>query len=97
MLFLSSRPKNNFGYQRKNEARTIMRLLMCQKVSRLRWLIIKIELQEQRNEALYLIPQGIIERVGLAKEKSSSTTSGGLKGGQHLGRKEEKEAYIAYN
>lgn len=37
------------------------------------------------------------ERVGLTKEKSSSTTSGGMKGGQHLGRKEEKEAYIAYN
>ncbi len=36
-------------------------------------------------------------RVGLTKEKSSSTTSGGMKGGQHLGRKEEKEAYIAYN
>lgn len=36
------------------------------------------------------------ERVGLTKEKSSSTTSGGMKGGQHLGRKEEKEAYIAY-
>ena len=28
------------------------------------------------------------ERVGLTKEKSSSTTSGGMKGGQHLGRKE---------
>ena len=37
------------------------------------------------------------ERVGLTKEKSSSTTSGGMKGGQHLGCKEEKEAYIAHN
>lgn len=52
----------------------------------------RIAKAEQRGTLPYFVRDNR-EMLGLAK----TTNSGGMKGGKHLGCKEEKEAYIAYS
>ena len=57
----------------------------------------RIAKAEQRGTLPYFVRDNRERVRNASKNGSLSTSTGGMKGGQHLGRKEEKEAYIAYS